>query len=71
MAMENFSSVSQDGDGACWCVSSSCKAAATMGEDVLGFSTANIGCHSICAACAIAIYLDRLGVATIMLIGIK
>ena len=48
------------------------EAAATMSEDILGFSPADIGCHSIrfaCAMCAMALYLAGLGVATIMLIG--
>ena len=44
------------------------EAAATMGG-VLGFSPADIRCHSICSTCAMALYLVGLGVATIMLIG--
>lgn len=45
------------------------EAAATMGEDVLGFSPDEIGCHSIRSAFAMALYLAGLGVATIMLMG--
>ena len=45
------------------------EAATTMGEDILGFSPTEIGCHSICSVYAMALYLAGFGVATIMLIG--
>ena len=45
------------------------EAAATMGEDALGYSPANIGCHLTRSACAMALYLAGFSVATIMHIG--
>ena len=45
------------------------EAAASMCKGVLGFSPANIGCDSIRSACAMALYLAEISVATIMPIG--
>ena len=44
-------------------------AADSMGEDVLGFASSEIGCHSIRSACAMALFLAGYAEFTIMLIG--
>ena len=44
-------------------------AADSMGEDVLGFTSSEIGCHSIQSACAMALFLAGYAEFTIMLIG--
>ena len=44
-------------------------AADSMGPDVLGFSSSEIGCHSIRSACAMALFLAGYAEFTIMLIG--
>ena len=45
------------------------EAADSMGADVLGFSSSEIGCHSIRSACAMALFLAGYAEFTIMLIG--
>ena len=44
-------------------------AADSMGADVLGFSSSEIGCHSIRSACAMALFLAGYAEFTIMLIS--
>jgi len=45
------------------------QAAASLGPDVLGFSSSDIGLHSACSRAAMAMYLSGIPVFTIMLLG--
>ena len=40
-----------------------------LGEDILGYTSAEIGCHSIRSGAAMSMYLQKIAVFTIMLQG--
>lgn len=44
-------------------------ATATIGQETLGFKLSEIGCHSLCSGGAMAMYLARVPITTIQLIG--
>ena len=46
-----------------------CTAVTTIGPDVLGFTTAEIGLHSIQSGAAMAMYLNHIPIFMLMLLG--